>query len=285
MTNQEKRQKIAEAVISREGKNQYTQSSKRDRVAEGWSDCSSLTHWAHKQAIGVDIGDDTPAQIVSSRLATVEVKVVDGIPDVAALLPGDLLFFRGRSLDRKPYQYVGHVETYVGNGQISGHGSGIGPVRKNMADYCRQRQASSSPVPAGNRGLICVRRAVPLSAEEQSLSENNRKGDWDGVDTEQFVKDLYVQILGRKADEGGLADWLQYIKQGKSFREVYEGFTHSNEGRRHFVEELYLHLLGRMPKDGEEQAWIDALANGSSQTAVYEGFVGSEEYKRKQEQA
>ena len=285
MTNQEKRQKIAEAVISREGKNQYTQSSKRDRVAEGWSDCSSLTHWAHKQAIGVDIGDDTPAQIVSSRLATVEVKVVDGIPDVAALLPGDLLFFRGKSLDRKPYQYVGHVETYVGNGQISGHGSGIGPVRKNMADYCRQRQASSSPVPAGNRGLICVRRAVPLSAEEQSLSENNRKGDWDGVDTEQFVKDLYVQILGRKADEGGLADWLQYIKQGKSFREVYEGFTHSNEGRRHFVEELYLHLLGRMPKDGEEQAWIDALANGSSQTAVYEGFVGSEEYKRKQEQA
>ncbi len=66
---------------------------------------------------------------------------------------------------------------------------------------------------------------------------------------------------------------------------MYEGFTHSNEGRRHFVEELYLHLLGRMPKDGEEQAWIDALANGSSKTAVYEGFVGSEEYKRKQEQA
>ena len=285
MTNQEKRQKIAEAVISREGKNQYTQSSKRERVAEGWSDCSSLTHWAHKQAIGVDIGDDTPAQIVSSRLTTVEVKVTDGVPDEAALLPGDLLFFRGRSLDRKPYQYVGHVETYVGNGQISGHGSGIGPVRKNMADYCRQRQASSSPVPAGNRGLICVRRAVPLSAEEQSSSENNRKGDWDGVDTEQFVKDLYVQILGRKADEGGLADWLQYIKEGKSFREVYEGFTHSNEGRRHFVEELYLHLLGRTPKDGEEQAWIDALANGSSQTAVYEGFVGSEEYKRKQERA
>ena len=105
------------------------------------------------------------------------------------------------------------------------------------------------------------------------------------MDTEQFVKDLYVQILGRKADEGGLADWLQYIKEGKSFREVYEGFTHSNEGRRHFVEELYLHLLGRTPKDGEEQAWIDALANGSSQTAVYEGFVGSEEYKRKQERA
>ena len=37
MTNQEKRQKIAEAVISREGQNQYTQSSKRDRVAEGLS--------------------------------------------------------------------------------------------------------------------------------------------------------------------------------------------------------------------------------------------------------
>lgn len=282
MTNQEKRQKIAAAVISREGKNQYTQSSKRDRVAEGWSDCSSLTHWAHKQAIGVDIGDDTPAQIVSRRLTTVEVPVTDGVPEESFLLPGDLLFFRGQNPDRKAYQYVGHVETYVGQGEISGHGSGIGPVRKNMADYCRMRQSSSSPVPPGNRGLICVRRAVPLSSEEQKQAENHRKGDWDSVDTEQFIKDLYVQILGREADQAGLADWLAYIQEGGSFREVYEGFIRSNEGRRHFVEELYLHLLGRSPKDGEEQVWLDALKNGASQTSVYQGFVGSEEYKRQQ---
>lgn len=301
MTNGEKRRRIADAVIRREGQNQYTQGSKRDQVADGWSDCSSLTHWAHEQAIGVDIGDDTAAQIVSRNLTTVPVKITDGVPEEGALLPGDLLFFRGRSLERKPYQYVGHVETYVGNGQISGHGSGVGPVRKNMAEYCRQRQASSSPVPEGNRGLICVRRAVPLSEEEAREASASAgspggaetgkepgtwgKGDWEGVDTQQFVKDLYVQVLGREADEKGLADWLRFIEEGGSFRQVYEGFTHSREGRKRFVEELYLHLLGRSPKDGEEQSWIRLLEEGASQTQVFQGFVNSEEYKRKQGKA
>ncbi|WP_434310792.1 DUF4214 domain-containing protein [Hominifimenecus sp. rT4P-3] len=277
MTNQEKRQKIADAVISREGKNKYTQTAKRDRVASGWSDCSSLTHWAHKTAIGVDIGDDTAAQIVSDNLTTVNVEIRDGVPDESALLVGDLLFFRGRSLSRKPYQYVGHVETYVGNGETSGHGSGVGPTRKNMADYCRERQASSSPVPAGNRGLICVRRAVPLSPEE----EQGQKGDWDGVNTEQFVKDLYVELLGRYPDTGGLKDWVNRIAEGANFREVYEGIGNSEEGRKYFVRELYLHLLKREPDEDGLKNWTAALAGGASKSQVYQDFLNSEEYQKK----
>lgn len=279
MTNQEKRQKIAGEVISREGKNQYTQTSKRYKVASGWSDCSSLTHWAHEQAIGVDIGDDTAGQIVSDNLTTVDVEIKDGVPDESALLVGDLLFFRGRSLGRKQFQYVGHVETYVGNGETSGHGSGIGPTRKNMADYCKQRQESSSPVPAGNRGLICVRRAVPLSPEEEQ--GRNQKGDWDGVDTEQFVKDLYVELLGREPDAGGLNNWVNTIANGASFREVYDGIGNSEEGRKYFVHEIYLHLLGREPDAEGEKNWIAALAGGASKSEVYQDFLNSDEYREK----
>lgn len=275
MTYSEQRAALVAAVESREGKNQYTQGSKRDQVADGWSDCSSLMRWAHEKALGVYIGDNTEAQINSGKLTTVDVAISAGVPDEAALLPGDLLFFRGRDTSRGASQYVGHVEMYIGNGQISGHGSGVGPVRKNMADYCRQRQASSSPVPAGNRGLICVRRAVT------GMDPDGKKGDWEGVDKERFVRDLYVQQLGREADEAGLRDWLNYIDEGHTFLEVYQGFVESTEGRRRFVREQYHHLLGREGRQDEVDFWVQQLAAGKSQEDVYLGFVNSPEYQRK----
>lgn len=272
MSYSEQRAALVAAVESREGQNQYTTSSKRDQVASGWSDCSSLMRWAHETVLGVYIGDNTEGQINSNRLTTVDVAISAGVPDESRMLPGDLLFFRGRDTGRKASQYVGHVEMYVGNGQLMGHGSGVGPVRKNMADYCRQRQASSSPVPAGNRGLICVRRAVTGMDQE--------KGDWEGVDKKQFVMDLYARMFGREADEGGLQDWLDFIDQGHNFLEVYNGFVNSAEGRRTYVRELYHHLLGREGRPDEVQTWVDRLAAGGSQTDVLKGFLYSEEYKR-----
>lgn len=271
MTYNEQRAALVAAVESREGKNQYTQDSRRDQVASGWSDCSSLMRWAHQEALGIYIGDNTVGQILSDKLTTVDVPISGGVPDESRMLPGDLLFFRGKDTSRASSQYVGHVEMYVGNSQCSGHGSGTGPTRKNMADYCRQRQARTSPVPAGNQGLICIRRAV--------TGIDKAKGEWEGVNVEQFIRDLYVQILGREADQG-LQDWLDYIDQGHSFREVYEGFIHSPEGRRHYVQELYHHLLGRDGSADEVAFWVDQLAAGMSQEEVYKGFTGSEEYKR-----
>lgn len=149
---------LVEKMKSREGKNSYTQSEKRDQVAEGYSDCSSLTRWVYQEVLGIDIGEDTVEQIVSPCLETVEVPIRDGVPEKSALRPGDLLFFRGQDCERKAAYYVGHVEMYEGNGTCIGHGEGMGPVRKELASYCRQRQALESPVPAGNQGLICVRR-------------------------------------------------------------------------------------------------------------------------------
>ena len=107
-----------------------------------------------------------------------------------------------------------------------------------------------------------------------------QKGDWDGVDTTQFLKDMYVQILGREADQG-LQDWLRFIDEGHSFLEVYEGFVESPEGRRHFVQELYHHLLGREGRQDEIDSWVKELASGKTQEDVYKGFIYSEEYKRK----
>lgn len=223
MTVTEKRAAVVAAIKSREGQNTYTQGGKRDQVASGWSDCSSLTQWAYQQ-IGIEIGDNTEAQMLSDRLANVVVPIDAGIPRETYLLPGDLLYFRGRDTGRKATQYVGHVEMYVGDGQISGHGSGTGPTRKNMVTYCKQRQASSSPVPAGNRGLICVRRAVAL-AEEDPQSDR------------EFVTGLYRDLLGREPDAGGLAGWVSQLQAGMSREEVRQGFLASEEYQNKHPEE------------------------------------------------
>lgn len=217
MTVADKRAAVVTAVKSREGRNTYTQDSRRDKVASGWSDCSSLTRWAYQQ-IGIEIGGNTEAQMLSSQLANVVVPIDAGIPRESYLLPGDLLYFRGRNTERKATKYVGHVEMYVGNGELSGHGSGIGPTRKNMVNYCKQRQASSSPVPAGNRGLICVRRAVALIEEDPQNDQD-------------YVASLYRDLLGREPDAGGLNGWVTALRDGMSREDVRQGFLQSDEYR------------------------------------------------------
>ena len=170
MMVREKRLALVAKMESREGKNTYTQSTRRSRVDSGYSDCSSLVHWVYKEVLGINIGDDTVGQIRTKKLTTIDAGIRDGIPDEKKLLPGDLLFFRGSDTGRKSADYVGHVEMYVGNGELSGHGFGIGPVRKNMAEYCRARRERSAPAPINNRGLICVRRALPADNSDYAAS-------------------------------------------------------------------------------------------------------------------
>lgn len=134
MTVEEMRQKVVELVISREGKNQYSQEEeKRYCVACGYSDCSSLVQWAYQQ-IGMEIGEDTRYQIQTGFWVTRDTEY----PDECLLLPGDLLFF-ATDHDNGRIDRVGHVEMYMGNGEISGHGAAVGPVRKDMLEYCKMR--------------------------------------------------------------------------------------------------------------------------------------------------
>lgn len=155
---------IAETMKSFEGKNIYSQSNRWNIVSKGTGsgDCSSAVNTAYKNVLGVDIGVNTVAQMTDKDLYTVDLPINNGIPDEKKMLPGDLLYFRGTDSSRKSTGYVGHVEMYVGNGEISGHGGpSKGPTRKNMVSYCQRRQGTASPkVTPGNKGLICVRRST-----------------------------------------------------------------------------------------------------------------------------
>lgn len=154
---------IVGKILSVRGKLRYTQGVRRDDIEKGYADCSSLVRWAYR-SIGIDIGEDTAAQIVSPAGADVDCagvrrdtqtngsnkkgsvcvrafyRIFFGqtrfpMPDTAHLMPGDLLFFTGE--DRSRPFCVGHVEMYLGGGKIIGQNDRPyrGPTVKDMRAY------------------------------------------------------------------------------------------------------------------------------------------------------
>ena len=136
-------------MTSRKGLNSYTQGGNRvyffgkpDNIPgtttqTGFSYCSSAVRAAIKTASGIDIGSNTSAQINNRKKKGIVVHETTGYyPDASKLLPGDCLYFKGNT--SHPLD-VGHVEMYIGDGKLCGHGSGTGPKIRNMTDYCKSR--------------------------------------------------------------------------------------------------------------------------------------------------
>ena len=148
------RKRIVDGVCRLEKKNTYTQSEQRKNVDRGFSDCSSLMAWAYMTILRIDICSDTPEQILSLKGVDID-QPADGHwhPDAARLKAGDLLFFRGSDPTR-PFG-VGHVEMYIGDGQIIGHNdNGLkGPTIKEMETFCQVRRME-------NKSYIKTRRFI-----------------------------------------------------------------------------------------------------------------------------
>ena len=157
MNINDKREMLVKKALTREKKNQYSQSiDKRTLIESGFGDCSGTVWYWYYKLFGINIGANTEAQINSKNGEVVNVKITNGIPDESNLKKGDLLYFRGS--DNSRTKGVGHVEMYIGNGKIFGHGSGIGGTVKEMNEYCKKRFNTQSTALLKNKGLICVKR-------------------------------------------------------------------------------------------------------------------------------
>ena len=158
MTAQEKREEAVRLMKSRAGRNEYTKGGKRgyffgypEDGEDGWSDCSSAVRKCIERAAGIDIGGNTDKQLRNYKRGVV-VDATDGsYPDETKLLPGDCLYFKG---NRNHFKDVGHVEMYAGPNECWGHGSGVGPTKKNLYDYCRRRAANGGRYFAAVRWIL-----------------------------------------------------------------------------------------------------------------------------------
>ena len=72
MISQEQVRIVRQALLLRE-KNQYTQTPLRLLVDKGYSDCSSFVWWIYLFTLKIDIGMDTPEQIMSLKLSLIHI--------------------------------------------------------------------------------------------------------------------------------------------------------------------------------------------------------------------
>jgi hypothetical protein len=97
---------------------------------------------------------------------------------------------------------------------------------------------------------------------------------------EQFVRGLYREVLGRAADEAGLAAWLAFVQAGGAHQQVAQGFWESAEHRGLEVDQFYATYLHRVADAGGRAFWVSALQGGMSESDVAHGFLTSEEYRQ-----
>lgn len=168
-TRDTQRREAVRLMKSREKRNSYTNGSKRqyffgypNEGDEGFSDCSSAVRECIRRAAGIYIGSNTDAQI-EKLLSGKAGQLVDAAsggriyPDESVLKPGDCLYFRGNTNHVKN---VGHVEMYTGPNECWGHGSGIGPNRHNLKEYCEYRAKDPS------KRYLCAVRWIPDDEDE-----------------------------------------------------------------------------------------------------------------------
>lgn len=213
-------QDVTALIVSREGKNSYTQSYLREQVFGGYSDCSSLVWKCFERALGIFIGTWTGEQVDHGSLVfqnTSPSKKGLVKKDLLQMQEGDLVFWGPSRGDTR------HVEYYMGNGLLIGHGNGIGPVRKDAVKYRHpyrllevrryvgkivERPANNEPGtgsdPADRKRLFVGRCA----ADELNVRT------WAGTDYDTIKS--WPKLL-----QGNLVDVIDYTQKDKNGEEWY----------------------------------------------------------------
>lgn len=126
------RNAVVSLMKSLEGQLNYSQSNRNPEKGSG--DCSSTVQYCYKKAVNIDPGSNSRAQASNTNGILVDKGTGNG-PNIANLKPGDLLFYGATHNGT-----VSHVEMYVGNGMLMGHGGGStgrvkGPSYHNASTY------------------------------------------------------------------------------------------------------------------------------------------------------
>ncbi len=121
----DKQKALVNQMKSVEGKLRYSQQQRDPETGSG--DCSSTVQWAYQKVLGVDPGSWTGAMETDDDTYTVTTDF-----DESKMEPGDEIL------------YNGHVEMYMGDGKMIGHGGGadgneMGPTVKPLSDQGRFR--------------------------------------------------------------------------------------------------------------------------------------------------
>jgi type III secretory pathway component EscR len=100
------------------------------------------------------------------------------------------------------------------------------------------------------------------------------------LDATSYVKSLYVNVLGRQADTGGLNFWVNQIQvHGMTNLQVAIDFWQSVEHRADQVTSYYQHYLHRNPDSAGLNFFVNEMESGAlNEQGVQAIFFTSNEY-------
>jgi hypothetical protein len=103
--------------------------------------------------------------------------------------------------------------------------------------------------------------------------------DAGGTDT-GFINQLYLDLLSRSADAGGLQNFLQIVAQGEFAARlgIVNGLDQSTEYRTNLIKSAYSTYLNRPAGTGDVNAWLMSFASGTTDEQFLAGVIGSAEY-------
>ena len=103
------------------------------------------------------------------------------------------------------------------------------------------------------------------------------------LDDDTWVRGAYRSLLGREADDGGLAYWKGALASGQSRDDVVANFRRQPEYRDKFIGEAYRNLLGRDADVGGNDYWSKAMEAGESEDQILAHIRRSDEFGRRQQ--
>ena len=108
----------------------------------------------------------------------------------------------------------------------------------------------------------------------------NMSGD---LDDDAWVRGAYQSLLGRDADDAGLANWKANLAGGASRADVVANMKRSPEYRDKFIGEAYKNLLGRDVGLEGIDYWSKEMEGGQSEDSIIANIKRSDEYGRRQQ--
>ena len=106
------------------------------------------------------------------------------------------------------------------------------------------------------------------------------------LDDTAFITRVYLNVLGRAPDPGGLAYWLGALSAGQNRSQVMYGFANGLEFQRLIRNRslailMYMGFLRRSPDPIGEAFWVESLNQGLTPEQVVSSFLTSPEYLRR----
>jgi len=95
----------------------------------------------------------------------------------------------------------------------------------------------------------------------------------------RLVDELYLETLGRNADPGGEAYWVdQVMGHGQGPVSIARSLLASYEYRANLVRSVYWQYLGRGGEDAGVDSWVARLGNGMTDEQLRLAFLGTPEF-------